>query len=218
MGKTGTGKSTLGREITMDNDRLIVVDSKRSPAVARFPDLEPWHGPLKEGANPRLKHAIRTVLRSGPNELESQVRLQRRMEGKEPFRAHIKPPPGYDYEELWEWIFETLRHVTVYIDEIYLTLPESGRGGKWFKALYTQGRERFIGMIGCVQRPSGIPLIALSECEYFYLFRLNIPEDVMRMKKVMGDIATTPLRGHMVTVYHDENEYSETFNKVEVTG
>lgn len=229
IGATGTGKSTLGRELTIDNDRLFVVDSKRSPAIAEWPDLESWEGPTDRKPAMTLRNAVRTVVTKGSEELERAVSLQKRMVGSEPFRAWLRPPISWrkpekrgemtGYEKLWYWIFENVRHCTVYIDEMYLTLESKGNGGDWLQALYSQGRERHIGMLACMQRPVWVPKECRTESEYYYIFRLNDSDDITLMEKAIGRKAkVSGLTGHQIITYNASNGDVATFDKVDISG
>lgn len=52
--------------------------------------------------------------------------------------------------------------------------------------ILTNGRKVGVGMTGATQRPVNIPLEAISESEHIFTFRLKLPADRKRMKKVCG--------------------------------
>lgn len=224
VGSTGTGKSTLARELALDNDRLIVIDSKHGDDVndpVNWPDMEEWKGPFHAQGGSALKNAIRHLATKGADSLEDSIKLQKRMEGTAPFRALFRPPPDYaedgGYEKLWHYIFNNLRHVTVYIDELYLTLKQLGRGGTWLQALYSQGRGRKIGMWSTMQAPVWIPRVVLRECEYFYIFRLNLEDDIKTMRGITRGVDLDGITGHALTVYNATTRETQSYNKVDVT-
>lgn len=214
VGKTGTGKTTAGGILTANFDRVLFVDPKHSPQfAATFPDKEPWLGP-QSSRKPSFRNAVKSIARRGLDEYERSVLLQRRIENGDPFRAWLRPPVGYDYETLWEYVFTQLSHVTVYVDEIYLTLRTKGRGGPYLHALYTQARERHIGMWASMQRPAWVPSEVLTECEYFYIFRLIKDDDKKALRGAVGDIALRTLHGHEFIAYNDETEIATVYNGV----
>lgn len=207
IGKTGTGKTTVAGALTAGLERIIFVDPKRSDALANLisGSVEPWLGPSPT-RKPSLKNALNSLARKGIDEVERSAILTKKMEGNEPFRAWFRGVPGFDYESLWFYIFDKLRYVTVYIDEVYLTLATKGRSGTYFHALYTQGRERKQGIWAAMQRPAWVPVECLSESEWFYIFRLIIPEDRKRLQQVVGNVALREMKGHQFTVYNDSTE------------
>lgn len=118
-----------------------------------------------------------------------------------PARLHIPP---FTNDDQWEEMFLAimkLRNVTVYIDELYAIGPAQGSEG--LKAIYTRGRELGIGVVAATQRPTWIPLFALSEAEWLAMFRLQLEEDVQRMSKLIGPEAYTPLPEHQFILYHN---------------
>lgn len=101
---------------------------------------------------------------------------------KKPLPVIIYQPRSQDITDpdelnrFFHWVY--LRGNTVlYVDEAYLAT----NGGKtmplYYLACLAQGRSRGIGVITATQRPNRIPQIILSECEHWFVFRLNSPND-----------------------------------------
>lgn len=209
VGKTGSGKTYGAYQFLRDVPRLIVIDPKHSEGIAEW-GLEQWDGPVSV---PRW----RDVVRRGINHHERRFVQQRKiLSGKENFQYVFSPAPDYDYESLWGWIWDNLqgRDVTIYIDELYLTL-KNNTGGKYLRALYTQGREKGIGTWASMQRPTLVPLICLTECEWFFVFRLTLDDDKKRMSKIIGKEAMADLKGHSFFMYNQEWDKPEQYDNIE---
>jgi len=85
-------------------------------------------------------------------------------------------------------------NVVVYIDELY-ALVEFGRIAppRILSQLYTQGREKKVGVWGSTQRPSWVPLFTLSECDWFFAFRTQLQDDRKRLSEMMGPEVLEPI-------------------------
>jgi energy-coupling factor transporter ATP-binding protein EcfA2 len=108
-------------------------------------------------------------------------------EGQGRLRAALPVGEGVDYwDRVISWALDQ-GDLTVYIDEIGAIVPPGGRASTYLHALYTRGREWGIGAWGSTQRPAWIPLICISECEHFFVFRLTMAEDRARMAQFMTE-------------------------------
>lgn len=113
------------------------------------------------------------------------------------FRLRAIPPIGRDPLEYWDGVLTDCfkaGNLTVYIDELYAVNPPGNKilPGLW--ALYTRGREFGIGVWSSTQRPTWIPLVALSEAEHFVMFRLSLMEDRQRLAAFMSADVLTPIK------------------------
>lgn len=166
VGKTGSGKTTLARQLVAGLDRVIVIDPKGS-LYGQW-DLEEW----------------------------SDRETVKRLDKGEPVRVRVPVPVTDDVQEALEPVFYVayaVGGVTVYIDELYGVLSEGKRPGKYFRALYTRGREFGIGVWAAVQRPTWVPLFTLSEAEWSFTFRLQMKEDRKRMAAIVGPELEQPI-------------------------
>lgn len=156
VGKTGTGKTTLARYITTASRRLLVIDSKGS--LGKW-DLEPF----------------------------DDESLERLRDG-EPVRIRVLRPPegGADfYNNVFREAYES-GNAVIYIDEMFGVVPPGARAPEYLTACYTRGREFGIGVWASTQRPASIPLMAISEAEHYFMFRLTLADDRKRMADFMG--------------------------------
>jgi hypothetical protein len=164
-GKTGSGKTFLSKYITRSVRRLVVCDSKGT--------LTDW------GLDPWNRDTIRDLAK-----------------GK-PVRIRALPPINIPLDEYWEDVFTNVYNageVTIYIDEMYAVVPPGKNPPDILTAIYTRGREAGIGAWAATQRPVWVPLMALSEAEHFFMFRLTLEEDRRRMAAFMTETVLIPIR------------------------
>jgi energy-coupling factor transporter ATP-binding protein EcfA2 len=157
-GKTGSGKTFLARHLTQKVKRLVVLDGKGTLSGPDW-NLEKWSDGLD------------------------------RLNNGEDVRLRAVPDIKTDLSDYWDAILETsLRagNVTIYIDELYAVVPPNKTASPVLFACYTRGREFGVGMWASTQRPVWIPLVAMSEAEHFFMFRLQLMEDKSRLAAFMG--------------------------------
>lgn len=156
-GKTGSGKTTLARKLLSNIKRLVIVDSKSTLADW---SQETW-----------------------------QEQFNRTIRFKNPRVERLLPPAGKDpggwYAKHFERMYKEC-NLLLYIDELF-NMPNDTDAQSWLRSLYTQGRERGIGVWSSTQRPKAIPLVALSEAEHFFIFQLNLLDDRKRIAEFAGD-------------------------------
>lgn len=157
------------------------------------------------------------TLYEGWNLEEWNDRTAKQLEKGKPVRLRVPAP----IDNRWEPYFETCYYAgdcTVYIDELYGVLDGS-RPGDYLRALYTRGRELNIGVWAATQRPSWVPLFALSEADWIFLFRLQMAVDRKRMAEIMGETAQRrELKNHEVLVYHQSWERPRYYDRVNGKG
>lgn len=90
----------------------------------------------------------------------------------------------YYAESFFRWIFMR-KNTTLYIDEVY-SVTERDNIPDSLHACLTRGRELGISTFCSTQRPKLIPQIVLSESEHYYIFRLLLPQDRMKIRQVIG--------------------------------
>lgn len=70
----------------------------------------------------------------------------------------------------------------VLIDELFYMTKKLGMAD-WLETLWTQGRSHGISVIGCVQRPTHIPLLAYDQATHIVMFR---DADEVNIKRLGG--------------------------------
>lgn len=160
-GATGTGKSKLSEFIVNDEHKAfsVVYDPKHSRTISE------WRG--------------QTYIHHWEDLISYEHAETRRI---------VYRPPLEDAENIdaqrafFKWIYEQ-GHVRIYIDESSALLSSDNF---WVRGCLQRGRELGISVVAATQRPVSIPLITLSEATKFYIFRLNLEEDMKRIAKLTG--------------------------------
>lgn len=163
VGKTGSGKTFLMKYLTKKLDRLMVLDPKAM--------INPEEWGLDWVDNSRLRD------------------LQKGKEVRILVRAYETSEWNSYLQAAWD-----VGNVVIYIDELY-ALVEFGRVAppRILSQLYTQGRERKVGVWGATQRPAWVPMFTLSECDWFFAFRTQLQDDRKRLSELMGPEVLDPI-------------------------
>jgi hypothetical protein len=164
-GKTGSGKTYLWRHLLKDVQRLVVLDGKGTLGDWGLTDWQDREG-------------------------------RRNLFKGEPVRLRVLAPLGErDPSEYWDqvlWDCYEAGNVLIYCDELYAVNPPQKPALSGLHAVYTRGRELQVGMISVTQRPTWIPLVVMSEADWFFCFRLQLQEDRARVAAFMGPDVLTP--------------------------
>ncbi len=182
-GKTGSGKTTLAKHLLRNVKRLIVCDSKST--------LSDW------------------------NTEDDDKFVRRRLLRSEDVRMRAIAPFEVDALDYWDMVFYFALNcgdVTVYIDELFAVNPPGDRTLESLLACYTRGREFGVGMWASTQRPAWVPLVAISESEYYFMFRLTLMDDRSRMAAFMTDVVLEPIKDrhgfYYMAAEEDEPSYT----------
>lgn len=163
VGKTGSGKTYLMKYLTRGLKRLLVLDPKA------MIDPAEWH--------------LDWVTSNGLRDLNKgkDVRLLVRTYETSEWNTYLTAG--------WE-----AGNTVIYIDELY-ALVEFGRVAppRILSQLYTQGRERKVGVWGATQRPAWVPMFSISECDWFFAFRTQLQDDRKRLSELMGEEVLNPI-------------------------
>lgn len=169
-GMTGGGKSKLAEVLTRDMDSVIKIDTKQEYESNKMRGKEPWEG-LTEGEDYEVCFSLEQVFNSESEKIIYQV----------PW--HEQEPEIYD--QLFEWCFKN-GDICVWVDELMTVCPNSQVMPRWLKAIYTAGRSRNVSVVGCSQRPMGIPSNIIANSTHYFIFALTQPQDRKRMVEVTG--------------------------------
>jgi DNA helicase HerA-like ATPase len=178
VGKTGSGKSFLMRFLVKQLRRCLVLDPKSM--------IDPVEWNLEWAT----QHGIRDLDRG------KDVKLLVR---------------GTDMQDWTYWLQAAwdVGNVVVYIDELYALVDfGQAKAPQILSRLYTQGRERLVGVWGATQRPSWVPMFTMSESDWFFMFRVQLGDDRKRLAELMGESVLEPVPDrHGFWEYNTEWDY-----------
>lgn len=171
VGKTGCGKTTLAKALLRNWPHVVVIDPK---GEFRLPNDRAVDNPHDLTHLP-TRNPAPIIYQPKPQFWDMQV-----------------------YDAVYRWIYDRM-NCTVYTDELFAVMGETGRSPFWLKAILTRGRSRHIRCVNSTQRPFSIPIGTLSESEHFFCFNLQMRDDKKRMAELMGEEVLNPL--------HDEHSF-----------
>lgn len=161
VGATGTGKTTLGRQLLQAYDTILVIDSKCTFGGKRG---EPGYRMVSNPTGLRWCGKRTKLIQYRPDEESNSVA---------------------DYDAVYKWAYRR-NEIMVYTDEAFL-VHHGAYAPDYLRNCCTCGRELGIGMITGTQRPKGIDLRIMTEAEVFYSFALRHRDDRKRMAEMMGE-------------------------------
>lgn len=181
-GKTGTGKTYLGQAYANGFPNVHVLDTKGTFKWGRVPVY-------------RTFDKYRAAMDGKP--------------GKAIYRPIDKEMNGDFMDAFFEFVYNR-RNTVAFVDELAQVSQLVGGDGvspNW-QNIMQRGRELNVGIFNLTQRPKRIPLLALSESEHTFCFRLRLDDDRDRMAEFMGDVVTkTRLRKHGFIYMFDESDH-----------
>lgn len=159
VGMTGSGKTTLCEYLLANMPSVLAIDPK---------------GMLKWSGFERVTRLKQLVARANANRKARLIYA--------PIASELRDPMFH--EAFFRFVYER-RHTFCYVDEVYAVayrdeLPAS------YHAILTRGRERGNGLLSATQRPMKIPAVIMSECEFWYVFRLSMPADRKKVEETIG--------------------------------
>lgn len=161
-------------QILNQRNHVVILDSKRtiSPivnGVMYYKRVESFADVLRAQKSQRILYA--------PNHEE----------------LDLESPGMFDrLNDFFRFIFER-GNTTLYVDEVFLTLQNGRRRTHFYHAIMSQGREFQISLFTGTQRPMDIPQPIMSESEYFYTFRLQMPGDREKIENII-DLSTEKIK------------------------
>lgn len=168
-GKTGSGKSYLGRH----NLRVLAAKGWR---VAIIDPEGFWMGRKPKWAT------------SGPGTIE-RPRLVKQFDPRLAVQLYIPARPAYKDPGLTQFCLGCIKagSTIVFFDEIY-GVSDANRINEGILEVWTQGRKHDVAGHVCTQRPARIPEYMLSQAENWAVFRIAGDQD----RKKLAAYSSTP--------------------------
>lgn len=185
VGRTGSGKTTLAERFLRYYQYVVTLDIKNRIA---------WEGYER---HQRLESLIRSE--------HHHLIYAPTFEETEPALIGTRRIPWGTYiEAFFEWAY-TRGNTLVYVDEV-MGITSGDEMPRYYRAINTRGRELGIGLLSATQRPTRIPQVILSEAETFFVFSVQLPQDIVKVEEITGERLPT-LRGHEFAYARVGSEY-----------
>lgn len=175
IGMTGTGKSTLARELIKPFSNAHVFDEKGNLFT-----LDKWS---------ELGFSLANSIDEYKQLANEQIEKNGKIFFKYPKLIYV--PAIFElenidiYNDFFQFVY--LRENTLcYVDEVYSIIPRGRSIPSYFKAILTRGRQKGITGLFAMQRPFDIPKVVLTETEKKYIFRLQDFDDRKRVYQYSG--------------------------------
>ena len=173
-GMTGTGKSYLAENYLRNYDFVVKLDTKDETEERRREGRSPWEG-LKEGVDFTVCRDIEQL-----DEIETPKII---------FVPDFEEQTEELFERFFQWCFRR-ENTMVWVDEL-MSVGTANRYPRTLGRIMQQGRSKNVALWACTQRPSGIPSIVPSNCSYFFVFDLTLPQDRKKLVDVTGIMKLT---------------------------
>lgn len=186
-GMTGTGKSFLCEQYTKGYEYVVKLDTKGETDERISQGESAWDG-LKENKDFTIVRRLEDL-----DEVNTKKII---------FVPDFDEQNEETFNQFFRWIF--LRGNTVlWIDEL-MSIGTVQKYPRELGRLMQQGRSKNIGVWACTQRPSGIPSCVPSNCTYFFVFDMTLPQDRKKLVETTG----------MVEMYELPTGYNFWFYKM----
>ncbi len=202
VGPTRSGKTVLARSWLKYYDHVAVLDPK-----GQFS----W----KDG-RPRYQRIATTW---------DRFRKLMELSAKDGFPVIYRPPSedllpqNADRLDRFYWYCLQRGNTTTYIDELYFLASGSDFATRapWFFRAVTTGASHGVGVWSAFQRPSWVPLIALTETELRAIFYLRVAGDRERIGQSFGEIPWDALRVQKHSFVLSSDEWTSTIMRLKLT-
>jgi hypothetical protein len=167
VGTTGSGKTTLARQILPRREFVVVLATKAKDSSLYDPLLRQGYE-LVEKFDPNPREHPRVIFRPRLSAPTSEGRAEQ----KEAFRLAL-----IDVFATGGWC--------VYADEVRYLTQYLGLQTE-FETLWLQGRSLGVSLIVGTQRPVSIPLLAFDSADHLFLWRNTDRVNIQRMAEFAG--------------------------------
>ena len=168
-GMTGTGKSYLCENYLRGYKYVVKLDTKGETDERRAEGLSPWRW-LKEGRDFTVVRHFEEL-----DEVDTDKII---------FVPEYDEQNEANFNMFFRWIFER-GNTILWIDEL-MSIGTVNSFPKELGRLMTQGRSKNVGIWSCTQRPSGIPSCVPSNCSYYFVFDMALPQDRKKLVDTTG--------------------------------
>lgn len=184
IGTAGSGKTTgILRTLPAYYGRrqIIIADTKGDPAIERL--------------DGRVAEKLRDLPKAASGKYDAPNGLRYPWPPVVIWRPISRELSNYlVLDQFCDWIYRRERTVLV-LDELGQFAP-GARAGPGLTSVFARGRTHEITVLGGTQRPKNVPIIAFTESQLFYVFRLLFEQDRKRVAEythpLMSESPTSP--------------------------
>lgn len=169
VGPTRCGKSVLARQLLYRNPQVVVVNPKHDWKTRKGDYLATNLSELEKSLDKMADNDYRHVVYNVPTE-------------------HLQRNNSHELDKVAEMVYYR-ENTILYYDELYFVAGPSDFEirSPWFFRSIIAGNGKGVGVWGCVQRPTWIPLAVLSETTMRATFNLRKRTDRSRMEELLGE-------------------------------
>ncbi len=157
LGKTGSGKTTVAKKM------LYPMYTRRV-----YWDIKHMNSDLLTSSS----------LATTPEELAASIK-----KGRVSILYQARNIQPYDFNRVCELLYNT-GNFTLFVDEAFKVCSPSWIE-PWHEQIMTLGRERGVGIVNLTQRPRRCHNTVISEAEHFFIFRLQLEDDIAKLKNIL---------------------------------
>lgn len=176
-GRTGSGKTYLARNYLAAYQNVVVLDTK---GTLLWPEA---------GRETKI--------------VTTMADLRRITSGRVIYRPRFEELNIGAYDDFFRWCY-LRKNTIVWVDEVMSIAPGPLSMPEYYRACLTRGRERRVAVWSLTQRPTGIPLVAISEATHVFVFDLNLEADRKRIVAATGEQAFAERPGRYHFLYYNQ--------------
>lgn len=159
VGMTGSGKTKLAQFLIQEFENVLVFDAK---GTLDWKDFRRFTTLRKLVSHANSNKQTRAIYAPNAEELRNEE----------------------FHEAFFKFVYQR-KGTFCYVDEVY-SVAYRDELPPHYHAILTRGRERGNGLLSSTQRPMQIPSVIMSESEFWYVFRLSMPNDRKKVQDTIG--------------------------------